>query len=81
MCNMKKLLGNFAFMAIIVIILAKFSTLFTNVSFPLSIIVSDSMEPTLNKGDIVPWIPCGMEDIKRGDIIVYKSMSSWNEKK
>ncbi len=81
MFNMKKLLGDFAFITMIVIIVAKFSTLFTNVSFPLSIIVSSSMEPTLHKGDIVPWIPCSMEDIKKGDIIVYKSMSSWNEKK
>ena len=81
MSDMKKLLGNFSFFVIVIIIVAKFSTIFTSVSFPLSTIVSDSMEPALHKGDIVPWIPCDIKDVKKGDIIVYKSMAYWNGKR
>jgi|GEM_PF-1659963 len=40
---------------------------------PLSVISSSSMEPALYKGDIIIWVPCKAEDVKVGDIIVFKS--------
>ena len=81
MYDMRKIIGDFAFIAMIIIIMAKFSSIFTAASFPLSIVVSDSMEPTLHRGDVVPWIPCSIDEIKKGDIVVYKSASYFNQKK
>ena len=73
MYKMKKLVGNFAFLTMIVIIIAKLSSVFVNAPFPLSVVASNSMEPTLNRGDIIPWIPCSINEVKKGDIVVYKS--------
>jgi len=39
------------------------------------------MEPILGKGDILLWIPIKIEEIKIGDIVVFKSYTKWpNEK-
>ena len=39
------------------------------------------MEPILGKGDILLWIPTKIEEIKIGDIVVFKSYTKWpNEK-
>ncbi len=75
---MKKFIGNVAFIAVIIILLAKFISIFSSSPFPLSIVVSDSMEPVIYKGDIVPWMPCSIESIQKGDIVVYRSKAMWN---
>lgn len=39
------------------------------------------MDPTLDEGDILIWIPTKIEEIKIGDIAVFKSYIKWpNEK-
>jgi len=39
------------------------------------------MDPTLEEGDILLWIPTKINDIKIGDIVVFKSYIKWpNEK-
>ena len=47
----------------------------------LSFIASDSMDPTLSKGDVLVWVPTKIEEINVGDIVVFKSYIKWpNEK-
>ncbi len=72
--NMKKVVGDLLFFAIILLLLSRFLTIFTGMAYPLSVVSSSSMTPVLNKGDIVPWIPCSVEDVREGDIVVYKSV-------
>ena len=54
--------------------------LFTT-SFKFSIISSNSMNPTLVKGDIIIWTPSIIEDINKDDIVVYKSYIKWPNQK
>lgn len=72
--NMKKLMGNVAFAAIILVIITRFFTLFAGAPYPVNIVTSSSMQPTLQRGDIVIWVPCRAEQVEEGDIIVYKSV-------
>jgi len=39
------------------------------------------MEPTLGKGDILLWIPTKIEEIKAGDILIFKSYVKWPDEK
>jgi len=39
------------------------------------------MSPTLFEGDVVAWTPIKMEDIKVGDVIVFKSYLHWPDEK
>ncbi len=39
------------------------------------------MTPTLLEGDIVAWTPINIEDLKDGDVIVFKSYISWPDEK
>lgn len=71
---MKKIIGDFAFFAVLLLIVARFLTIFNGVAFPANIVASSSMKPTLNKGDIVIWIPCKIENVAVGDIVVYRSI-------
>jgi len=47
----------------------------------LSIIASDSMDPTLSKGDVLVWVPTKIEEIDVGDIVVFKSYIKWPDEK
>ena len=39
------------------------------------------MDPALSKGDVLVWIPTEIEEIKIGDIVIFKSYIKWpNEK-
>jgi len=40
---------------------------------PVRVVVSESMVPALNKGDIIFVVPCKIEDVDIGDIIAYRS--------
>jgi len=72
--NMKNVIGNLIFVVILIIIIARFATVFNGATFPANVIASSSMEPVLKKGDIVIWIPASMDDVKEGDIVVYRSI-------
>lgn len=72
--NMKKVIGNIAFIAVFLIIITRFITIFNGVPYPMNIISSSSMKPSLHEGDIVIWMPCKIEDVREGDIVVYKSI-------
>ena len=49
--------------------------------FPINLVKSDSMSPTLMEGDIVAWTPTKIEDIKVNDVIVFKSEVHWPDEK
>jgi len=75
--DLKKLLGNVLFAAVLLLIVGRFLTIVAGVSFPMSVVTSNSMKPALYEGDVLPWVPCGMDDVHRGDVIVYRSANSW----
>ncbi len=79
--NLKKVIGSIAFAAILLLLVGRFLTIVAGVSFPMSVVSSNSMSPALFEGDVVPWIPCGIEDVKEGDVIVFKSATTWNGEK
>jgi signal peptidase I len=65
----------------VIIFITQISIVISGTSLQLSLIASNSMEPTLSKGDIVLWIPTKIEEIKLDDIVVFKSYIKWpNEK-
>ncbi len=72
--NMKKVIGNIVFIAVLLIIIARFAAVFNGVIFPANVIASSSMEPLLKKGDIVIWVPASMDEVEEGDIVVYRSI-------
>ena len=49
--------------------------------FPLSLVSSDSMSPILLTGDIVAYTPIKIEDVKIGDVVVFKSYIHWPDEK
>jgi len=65
------------FTAVILLLVARFSAVLTGSAYPLSVVSSDSMRPSLNKGDIVPWIPCSIEKVKVGDVVIYRSVHGY----
>jgi len=72
--NMKRIIGDIIFIAVILLLISRFVTVLTGMAYPLSVVSSSSMEPSLSRGDIVPWIPCDVDDVKVGDVIVYRSV-------
>jgi len=49
--------------------------------FPVALVTSDSMTPTLFEGDVVAWTPARIEDVEEGDIVVFKSYVRWPDEK
>jgi signal peptidase len=49
--------------------------------FPIDLVTSDSMSPTLMEGDVVAWTPTDIEDLEVGDVIVFKSYLRWPDEK
>ena len=78
---MKSLIGNILFVAIVLLIVTRFLSIWAGTSFPLSLITSNSMSPALMEGDVVACIPVDIEDVRVGDVIVFKSWLSWPEEK
>jgi signal peptidase I len=65
----------------IFIVIIQFLSVSIGISIPLSLITSNSMEPTLMEGDIVAWTPTDINDVKINDIVIFKSYTKWpNEK-
>ncbi len=52
-------------------------SIWTGTAFPIDLVTSTSMNPTLIEGDIVAWTPTTIKDIKVGDVIVFKSYINW----
>jgi len=63
------------------LIIARFLSVWSATPFPIDLVTSDSMYPTLMEGDVVAWTPIKIEDIKTGDVIVFKSFISWPDEK
>lgn len=77
----KQILGNVLFLAVLLLILGRFLTIVAGTTFPLSVVASHSMEPALFKGDALPWIPCSIDAVEEGDVVVYASAQSWGKEK
>ncbi|MGB9637103.1 MAG: signal peptidase I, partial [Thermoplasmata archaeon] len=71
--NLRKHVSDVLFIAVVLILLARFVSITEEHPMPVSVVTSGSMEPTLSRGDIVFWYPCKITDVHAGDIIVYKS--------
>ncbi len=67
--RLSKFVSDAIFVSIILLVILK---VFSNLPLPVAAIVSESMTPTLNKGDVVLWIPCDITNAKVGDIVVFK---------
>ena len=70
--SLKNHFGNILFLAIIIILIAKFAFP-GGMPSPISVIESGSMRPTLERGDVIFWTPSSIDNIHIGDIVVYKS--------
>jgi len=57
--------------------MARFLSVWTGTPFPLDLVTSQSMSPTLMEGDIIAWVPTTIDDIEKGDVVVFKSYVSW----
>lgn len=61
--------------------MARFLTVWAGTPFPIDLISSNSMSPSLMEGDIIAWTPTTMNDIKKGDVVVFKSYVNWPDEK
>ena len=59
------------------LILARFLSVWAGTPFPIDLVTADSMSPTLMEGDIVAWTPTNIEDVEIGDVVVFKSYINW----
>jgi signal peptidase I len=57
--------------------MARFITVWSGTPFPIDLITSGSMSPSLMEGDIIAWTPTTINEIQKGDVIVFKSYISW----
>ena len=69
------------FIAALFLIIARFLSVWSGTPFPINLVTSDSMQPTLFEGDVVAWTPTNIEDVEVGDVIVFKSYISWPDEK
>jgi signal peptidase I len=74
---MKSLIGNLIFASVLLLIATRFLSVFTGTFFPIDIVTSDSMNPSLMEGDLVAWTPTPIEEVKTGDVVVFKSWINW----
>jgi len=77
--NLKKIIGNVLFASVLLLVIGRFLSIIAGTPFPMSVIASHSMEPALLRGDVLPWVPCNLEDVHEGDVVVYKSANSWGK--
>ena len=69
------------FFAALLLIMARFLSIWAGTPFPIDLVTSDSMSPALMEGDIVAWTPTNIEDINVGDVIVFRSRIAWPDEK
>ena len=75
--KIRSFIGNIIFLAALLLILSRFMSIWTSTAFPIDLVTSTSMNPTLMEGDIVAWTPTTINDIRVGDVIVFKSYINW----
>ena len=63
------------------LIVARFLSVWAGTPFPVDLVTSDSMHPTLYEGDVVAWTPTNIEDVEIDDVVVFKSYISWPDEK
>ena len=78
---MKSFIGNLLFIAVLLLIAARFLSVSSGTAFPIDIITSDSMGPSLMRGDLVAWTPTYIENVEVGDVIVFKSWLNWPDER
>ncbi len=69
------------FFAALFLIIARFLSVWSGTPFPIALVTSDSMTPTLFEGDVVAWTPARIEDVEIGDVVVFKSYVQWPDEK
>jgi signal peptidase len=69
------------FFAALLLIVARFLSVWAGTPFPIDLVTSDSMSPSLMEGDVVAWTPTNIEDLEVGDVIVFKSYIHWPDEK
>lgn len=57
--------------------MARFLTVWAGTPFPIDLITSGSMNPSLAEGDIIAWTPTTINEIQKGDVVVFKSYVNW----
>jgi len=70
-----KVLGNLILAAMVLILLSRVTayTAGEEPITPVSVVSSESMEPTMDVGDIVMWTPTSIDTIRNDDIVVFRS--------
>lgn len=76
-----KLIRNILFVSSFILLLVLIFSLVPGVHFPVAVIASGSMSPTLDEGDVVAWVPVDMEDVGIGDVVVFKSYVGWSDER
>ncbi len=72
--DLKNTFGNLLLAVLVLLLVARGISLAGDVQpTPLSVVESNSMEPTYNRGDLVFWRPVSMDEVEKGDIVVYSS--------
>ena len=61
--------------------MARFLSVWTGIPFPIDLITSDSMSPSLMEGDVIAWTPITIDEIQIGDVVVFKSYVRWPDEK
>ena len=79
--TMKIFIGNLLFLSILMLLSTRILSVISGTPFPIDIVTSDSMSPTLMEGDIVAWTTTDINDVKTGDVIVFKSWISWPDER
>lgn len=74
--DLKQVLGNLLLTVLILLLVARGISFVGEVQpTPLSVVESDSMEPTFSAGDLIFWRPTTIDEVEEGDIVVYSSQS------
>lgn len=79
--KLKEILGNLLLVALIMILASRTMAFAAgeDIATPVSVISSESMEPTLDVGDMVFWVPTPIGSVSEGDIVVFRSTAHGGE--
>jgi len=74
---MKSFIGNLLFFAALMLVIARFLSVWAGTPFPIDLVTSNSMSPSLMEGDVVAWTPTTIDEVEIGDVVVFKSYVHW----
>ena len=74
---MKSFIGNLLFFAALMLVIARFLSVWAGTPFPIDLVTSNSMSPSLIEGDVVAWTPTTIDEVEIGDVVVFKSYVHW----